>query len=493
MMKNKSNLGLWAAAGVCLAVFLALFSARLGWLSGFSGKRHLAPATFAAALPDRDVWMKILQNDRKIGYSHSVFEKEAENYRLREFMLLQVTVMGLAQRVELQLDALLSADLTLRSFASRLRSGQFDFSARGEIVDKTLVVTTEAEGRPHEIRLPLDANPHLSAGMIYSVCNSGMAPGDSLTVPVFDPAGMTLVPVRVKVAQKENITIMNLVQPATRLEIDFKGMTQQVWISEQCEILRESGLMGLTIEKADKFDALRPGEEGAANLTEMAAIPSNIVIDDPQGLNLLTVALTGVDLAALALDGGRQTLTGNEVTIQKEDRPSPGESEEQAGGLAAFLEPNAFIQSDDPDVRALAVEIVAPAKTDWDRAERLLRWVYLNIEKKPVVSMPNALSTLAQRRGDCNEHAMLLAALGRAAGIPAQVETGLVYMNGRFFYHAWNRFYLGRWVTLDAALGQLPADVTHIRLAGGDPDQQVNLITAIGKIRLTVTDFAPRP
>jgi len=34
--------------------------------------------------------------------------------------------------------------------------------------------------------------------------------------------------------------------------------------------------------------------------------------------------------------------------------------------------------------------------------------------------------------------------------------------------------------------------VTHIRLAGGQPEQQLDLIPVIGNIRLTVIDYAPR-
>jgi transglutaminase-like putative cysteine protease len=82
----------------------------------------------------------------------------------------------------------------------------------------------------------------------------------------------------------------------------------------------------------------------------------------------------------------------------------------------------------------------------------------------------------------------LLAALARAAGIPAQVEVGLVYQRGRFYYHAWNVLFIGTWVTADAVMDQMPADVTHIRFARGEVDQQIDLIGVIGKVRLTVLD-----
>ena len=84
------------------------------------------------------------------------------------------------------------------------------------------------------------------------------------------------------------------------------------------------------------------------------------------------------------------------------------------------------------------------------------------------------------------EHAVLLAALGRAAGIPTRIEAGLVYLKGRFYYHAWNLMYLCQWITVDPVFGQLPADVSHLRFVTGSPERQLDIMGVIGKIRLTV-------
>ncbi len=87
---------------------------------------------------------------------------------------------------------------------------------------------------------------------------------------------------------------------------------------------------------------------------------------------------------------------------------------------------------------------------------------------------------------------MLLAAFSRAAGIPADVETGIVYMRGRFLYHAWNILYLsdrGGWVTADAVLGEMPADVTHIRFIRGGADRQLDLAGLIGRLKLEVLEM----
>ncbi len=91
--------------------------------------------------------------------------------------------------------------------------------------------------------------------------------------------------------------------------------------------------------------------------------------------------------------------------------------------------------------------------------------------------------------GDCNEHAVLFAALARAAGVPTQIEAGLVYLNDRFYYHAWNSVFLDRWVTVDALMNQFPADVTHIRFTRGGPEKQLDLMGVIGNINLEILDI----
>ena len=71
---------------------------------------------------------------------------------------------------------------------------------------------------------------------------------------------------------------------------------------------------------------------------------------------------------------------------------------------------------------------------------------------------------------------VLLAALGRGAGIPTRLVTGLIYVdewhNVRriFGRHMWTQFYIdGRWIDLDAAQNQTEIKPTHIALTNGLP------------------------
>ena len=71
------------------------------------------------------------------------------------------------------------------------------------------------------------------------------------------------------------------------------------------------------------------------------------------------------------------------------------------------------------------------------RTARLLtEWVYEQLDKEITLSVPSAVEVLETRRGDCNEHTILFVALARAIGLPARPAAGLVYVEGRFYYHA---------------------------------------------------------
>ncbi len=247
--------------------------------------------------------------------------------------------------------------------------------------------------------------------------------------------------------------------------------------------------MGIKLKQVAKKEALSGLDVIASqDITKLASVSSNVTIDNPEKLMLLRLKLTGIN-DNIILNKGRQTFDNEILTISKEAIPDLSEIsiKEQEKLLDSRLQkPTPFIQSDDPKIIKKVSEIVSSDDSMLIRAQKIINWIYKNIEKKPVLSIPNALETLENRVGDCNEHAVLLAAMARAAGIPAEIEAGLVYMDGRFYYHAWNILYIGDWITADSLMGQMPADVTHIRFVRGDPDQQIDLMGIIGKINLTI-------
>ena len=61
----------------------------------------------------------------------------------------------------------------------------------------------------------------------------------------------------------------------------------------------------------------------------------------------------------------------------------------------------------------------------------------------------------------------------RAAGVPARVAIGLVYVDhlGGFGYHMWNEVYVNRrWVAIDSSFDQTDVDAVHIKLSDSSLD-----------------------
>ncbi len=158
------------------------------------------------------------------------------------------------------------------------------------------------------------------------------------------------------------------------------------------------------------------------------------------------------------------------VSIESERSSSAeaGEAEDPR-----YLEASQNLDSDAPRIRELAERALrsAPARPAL-RAERLRSYVHRYISRKALdVGFATATEVAEIRAGDCSEHAVLLAALLRADGIPSRVVTGLIYADqfagqeGIFGYHMWTQALIdGTWVDLDATVPG-PFDATHIAIS----------------------------
>lgn len=155
----------------------------------------------------------------------------------------------------------------------------------------------------------------------------------------------------------------------------------------------------------------------------------------------------------------------------------PGLAADEAT-LEEALRPTAWLQSDHPRLLALARPIARLSTSDSRKMALLADRARPYLEKIDFAGHFSALETLDRRAGDCTEAAVLLAALGRSAGIPTKVASGLVYSRERyhgvanaFMPHSWTLAYVdGRWRSFDLALDSF--DSTHIALTIGDGDSR---------------------
>ncbi|MBT3311233.1 MAG: transglutaminase domain-containing protein [Desulfobacterales bacterium] len=470
----------------CLS-FIALLSVRIDLFTKFNTDTNIQTVSPENALSNKKYWMNILQNNEKIGYSYTEFLKTDTGYRLKETIFMRINTMGMIQNLSIATNALLNNDLSLSLFTFSINSGLFKFTVDGKVKSNLLTIHTRRKHFRKKFSFQLKKKPYLTSGVLPAIRNEGLGPGDTRSFFVFDPATMGQETLKVKVLKKEEIKILGEMHEATKISLNFKGAEQFAWIDVNGELLKESGLLGITLEKTNHSGALSGiSKKPVEDITKMASIPSNILLNDPSSLNMLEFKITGVDKSTLNLQGLRQLLNGDHLTIRKEDIDDLPETFEITPDAIEFLKPTPFIQSDHPEIVNTVKSIINKNDSPLEKSKKLVSWIRRNIKKRPVLSVPDALSTFKNRIGDCNEHAVLLASFARAAGIPAKVESGLAYLNGRFYYHAWNLLYLGRWITADSTFSQLPADVAHIRFTSGSQETQLDLISVIDRVKIEV-------
>ena len=450
------------------------------------------PVTISApqagsAVEENETWMAIYYEEDKIGFAHSRIIRESDGYIVVEHAVMNLRAIGAVHRISSDMIGHLNQDASLRSFVFTLDSGMVRFEARGKVEGQSLILNTGFGGERTESKVKLQEKPTLSLGLWPYLLQQGIAVGDRYRLSLFDPSIMAQKPVDVGVMDQETIVLDGTKWEAYKVKTTFAGIETHAWIGPNGERLKEEGLMGFRMVRTTEDKArLEIASAPELDITEAVSIPSDTMLAEPTDLVYLRIRLEGIDPEGLDLDSGRQRLRGSELEIAL---PSEWTGDpHKTIRLERHLRASPLIQSDHPAIRTLASEIIGQVDEGEAKARRILEWVHDSIDKRATVSVPNALGTLEARAGDCNEHAVLLAALARAAGIPTKVSVGLVYTRGRFYYHAWNELFIGRWITADALMGQMPADVTHVKFVEGDLDRQAEMVRVIGQVKLRVLE-----
>jgi transglutaminase-like putative cysteine protease len=339
--------------------------------------------------------------------------------------------------------------------------------------------------------LDLDAGPRLSAvTMLRSGAGTAAAADEAQgprTVPVSEwTVTNDLVPVR---ANEQYDAKGTLVESSMRL-----------------------GIGELRSRLGTRAAALAASEGRGAEILVRSFAPAKTPIRgamESTRLRLRVRALEGT-MPDLPAEGAQRVkrIAPNELEVDVvADRGSPVE----AGATdVRYLASTPLI---DGDTEAVA-ELVAKALADRqglsprEKAEELRRFVFRWVREKNLASaFASASETAISKAGDCSEHAVLLAAMLRKAGIPARLASGLVYAD-RFAgerdvwgWHVWTQAEVPvagggdarEWIDLDATL-PVRYHAAHLLtgvsdLAGGASDPMwTQALRLIGNVSIETID-----
>jgi hypothetical protein len=196
-------------------------------------------------------------------------------------------------------------------------------------------------------------------------------------------------------------------------------------------------------ELADSATAMLANEGGtlAEEQYSRTLVPTHVRLPQARRMEMLRLALTTRDTSFEwpALDGDGQRVLSRaqgwlvlEVTRR---RPPAGTHPFPVAPTAArreYLAPNAYVQSDEPALHALARRVIGRETDAWRASLELERWVADSMHFDLGVVFAPSVEVLEQRRGSRVAYATLLAALTRTVGIPSRVVFGFAYVNGIF-------------------------------------------------------------
>jgi len=459
-------------------------------------------ATDLARYGSGAAWRGVYYRGEKIGFTVSQTVPKDDGFEIEEDGRLQMALLGATAPATLRTTVDVDKSFALRTFTFSLDPGTGPIEVRGRLdgVRLTLEIKT-GSGTRSEVR-QLEEPPALSLNMSRRLANGGLSAGAHHRWTIFDPATLRNMPVDVDVGKREMIRSTGLTPiPAFRVDMSFAGLRTTSWVTDTGEVVREESPLGLITvrEPPEIARAMAVSRRIQVDMLQAAAVVPTMRtrIAEPRDVRSMRLRLTGADLGNLSgdLEGITQHVEGNVVELEDPQTLQPTRRDPDA---SRYLGPEPFIESDAPEIVAEAHTAIRGAENSRDRAEKLTRYVNALLDKKPTVSLPSAREVLRTKVGDCNEHTALYVAMARAAGIPARIAVGLVFVHGAFYYHAWPEVYIdqdsrGLWLPVDPTLNQFPADTTHLRLARGGLEKQAAIIPLIGRLKIDVLDVELTP
>ena len=487
-------------------------------------------AEMAQRIAPGSTFFVVEQSGQQIGFASNTIDTTGAGIDVVDYFVADVPIAGVGHRASARSVVKLSRALALRTFDVQVESADAPMRLGGRAEGDSAIVFA-ATGAMLGARTETSDSQRVAVqGPVYLptlvplLVALGETPkvGRSYALPTFNPTTMSSVTMRLNIRAESVFTVVDSARfdeargewvsaltdtvRAWRVEPEAAQGGFTGWVDAQGRVVQSTQPGGITLRRMAyemAFENWRIGRDRAAatatggrknDILERTAIAAGALLGRTKLMHL-RAELNGAELRGFDLDGGRQSLAGRTVTITREDARTlvPGWSLLQRDSafrtrFRAELSPEPLLQSNELRIVQLAVRIAGNDRDPRVIAEKINTWVHDSLRKEIVFSIPNALEVLRTRRGDCNEHTQLFTALTRALGIPTRIATGLAYVNGKFYYHAWPEVWLSDWVAVDPTFGQFPADAAHVRFVVGGLNRQVELLRLIGNLRIRVTD-----
>ena len=384
----------------------------------------------------------------KIGYGKTTAEKCAKTAKTCSKVDSDnhLTIVRFGQKTEqdLALSSIETPEGQLLEFKTEVSFGPTPLVVTGRVEGEVMVLETSTEGRRQTGQIPWSRDILGFRAMEQSLEQKPMKPGETRQFKMLMPIVNQVADVALIARDQEETSVLGVKTRLLRIDssaklADGNNLDSTMWTDAAGRTIK-TRMESMQQESFRTTKELAMADEPAGATFDLG---SDVLVkpDKPlrhphaaQQIRYRVESAAG-DPAKVFASGPTQTIRSldphaAEITVTSL-RPADLPADAKAGPNVdkEYTESNSVLQTDDPRIKSLAAKAKGNATQPRDIALALERYVSKAMTKK---NFTQAFATAAEvadsREGDCTEHAVLLAALLRACGIPSRVAIGLVYV-----------------------------------------------------------------
>ena len=416
-----------------------------------------------------------------------------------------------------------TADGKPLSFKIVEQSGSTTMKTEGTIdASGTLHVTISSLGSVEKRTVNWPMGAVLSEGSRLRTPKGGPKPGTTYETLAFSPNTLQMARAKVTIGQKKQVDLFGRIVMLTEVttetnDSDGSRTTKTSYVDENMRALKSRivAIDGMLVEVIACSQDIAMGPNDKLDIVDKMFVKSPEPISNVHSATSITYTLSlapEVKLAIPSTDNQKvQVLADGRILLTVEPVAPIGGLLLYRSNNATLREatkPTPFLQSDREEIVALARKAIGDTTDSVEAAKKIEAFVAGYIKNYSLsVAHASAAEVAESREGDCTEFAVLTAALCRAVGIPAQVCSGVAYVDvfrqssgsyaPGFVGHSWTQAYVGvdaqgkngKWIGLDATFkrsGQSGYDAGHITLEidNGEPGSSYNLAVFLSQVKI---------
>ena len=430
-------------------------------------------------------------NGSRCGYEIQSRQVKDDRVISTDSVLFELERMGTSIKLDLKETAIETMDGKPLGFNASQKIATMDMTVDGTVTPEgKMKITITNAGSSTEQTKDYPPGAVMTEGLSRIIRKQGLKAGTTYSADVFSPSNMTAMKMSFRVGEKKPVDLLGRIVELVEIDGEYTvpgaGKASFTYYVDEDYGLQKMimPMAGMDVESIACSRSFALSKLEAAELVDAMIVRSPKAITNPENITeaIYTIKPKKADVPLKFPETDNQKVTVlPDGTIRLTVKPVQGSPDApfpytgKDPEILKALKSTQYLQANHPDIIALAEKATKGKKNALDAAHSIEAFVSSYIENKNMsVGYASALEVSRSRQGDCTEHAVLTAALCRAAGIPARVIMGIVYAeDGLFIGHAWTEAYIGdRWVGLDAALksGRSRFDPTHITLSIGNGD-----------------------